>query len=113
LRLPLKGLDFHACQKTQQYNDSLVMVNNMSAILQSRLEKHMIYRCKHGEKYPPASITSPSPKLRFAAAWASIANVPPSIPSETDYKMRLISKWTRNGKVPTIEEAETMERASG
>jgi len=64
LRLPLKGLDSHACQKTQQYNDSLVMVNNMSAILQSRLAKHLIYRCKHGEKYPPASITAPSPKLR-------------------------------------------------
>jgi len=40
------------------------MVNNMHAILQSRLAKHMIYRCKHGEKYPPASITAPAPKLR-------------------------------------------------
>lgn len=51
--------------------------------------------------------------VRFAAAWASIANVPPSIPSETDYAMRLISKWTRGGHVPTLEEAEAMERASG
>ena len=47
--------------------------------------------------------------VRFAAAWASIANVPPSIPSETDYAMRLISKWTRGGKVPTREEALEME----
>ena len=46
---------------------------------------------------------------RFAAAWAAICNVPPTIPSETDYKMRLISKWTRNGHVPTLEEAEAME----
>jgi len=48
--------------------------------------------------------------VRFAAAWAAICNVPPTIPSETDYKMRLISKWTRNGHVPTLEEAEEMER---
>ena len=47
--------------------------------------------------------------VRFAAAWASIGNVPPSIPSETDYAIRLISKWTRGGKVPTLEEAEAME----
>lgn len=47
--------------------------------------------------------------VRFAAAWASIANVPPSIPSETDYAMRLISKWTRDGNVPTLEEAEALE----
>lgn len=46
---------------------------------------------------------------RFAAAWAAIASVPPSIPSETDYAMRLISKLTRGGKVPTLEEAEAME----
>lgn len=47
--------------------------------------------------------------VRFAAAWSSIANVPPSIPSETDYAMRLISKWTRGGHVPTLEEAEALE----
>lgn len=47
--------------------------------------------------------------VRFAAAWASIGNVPPSIPSETDRRMRLISKWTRDGHVPTLEEAEALE----
>lgn len=47
--------------------------------------------------------------VRFAAAWASIANVPPSIPSETDYAMRLISKWTRDGHVPTLDEALELE----
>lgn len=55
------------------------------------------------------NLTAPLDPVRFAAAWASIGNVPPSIPSETDYKMRLISKWTRNGKVPTLAEAEAME----
>lgn len=55
------------------------------------------------------TLTSLLDPARFAAAWASIANAPPSIPSETDYKMRLISKWTRGGKVPTLEEAEAME----
>lgn len=59
------------------------------------------------------NLTSLLDPARFAAAWASIANVPPSIPSETDCRMRLISKWTRGGKVPTLEEAEAMERASG
>lgn len=47
--------------------------------------------------------------VRFAAAWASIGNVPPSIPSETDYAMRLISKWTRDGHVPTLDEALELE----
>ena len=47
--------------------------------------------------------------VRFAAAWASIGNVPPSIPSETDYRMRLISKWTRDGRVPTLDEALELE----
>ena len=47
--------------------------------------------------------------VRFAAAWASIGNVPPSIPSETDYRMRLISKWTRDGHVPTLDEALELE----
>lgn len=47
--------------------------------------------------------------VRFAAAWASIGNVPPSIPSETDYSIRLISKWTRDGHVPTLDEALELE----
>lgn len=47
--------------------------------------------------------------VRFAAAWSSISNVPPSIPSETDYAMHLISKWTRDGHVPTLEEAKALE----
>ena len=46
---------------------------------------------------------------RFAAAWASISNCPPTDPLVTQYQMRLISKWTRNGKVPTLAEAEALE----
>lgn len=45
-----------------------------------------------------------------AAAWAEFsAKVEPVIPSETLYRMRLISKWTRGGRVPTLEEAEALE----
>jgi len=60
-------------------------------------------------KRPNVNIPALLDPARFAAAWASIANAPPSIPSETDYRMRLISKWTRDGKVPTLEEAEALE----
>lgn len=43
---------------------------------------------------------------RFAAAWASIANCPPTIPHRTDAIARLQSEMTQGGRRVTWQEAE-------
>ena len=43
---------------------------------------------------------------RFAAAWASIANCPPTIPHHTDAIARLQSEMTQGGRRVTWQEAE-------
>ena len=47
---------------------------------------------------------------RAAAAWAEFSTrAEPVFPSQLTYQSRLISKWTRNGRVPTLAEAEALE----
>jgi hypothetical protein len=49
---------------------------------------------------------------RARDAWAEFsAKADPVFPSETKYRQDLISKWTRNGVIPTLERAEEMEAA--
>lgn len=47
----------------------------------------------------------------IAPAWDRmfVAKAEPVFPSETKYRQDLISKWTRNGRVPTLEQAEALE----
>jgi hypothetical protein len=47
----------------------------------------------------------------IAPAWdaAFVHRARSVFPSENKYRADLVSKWTRDGRVPTLEEAEAME----
>lgn len=47
---------------------------------------------------------------RAADAWAEFSSKASPVDAMTNtYHARLVSKWTRNGRVPTLAEAEAME----
>lgn len=47
---------------------------------------------------------------RASDAWAEFSGkAEPVFPLTNKYHADLVSKWTRNGRVPTLEQAEAME----